>query len=108
MLESDVNVKLVKGLRERVKVRVLPELKELESRGGQDMLVGNKGKQAIQKVSIRSRPISISHLYADVVCAGLQAVYDELVGLVDPGEKAKPPLNVSFAQLQNDSLSSIR
>jgi len=51
LLESDVNVKLVKGLRERVKVRVLPELKDLESRGGQDMLVGNKGKQAIQKVT---------------------------------------------------------
>lgn len=49
-----MNVKFVKGLRERIKVRVLPELKELETRGGQDMLVGNKGKQAIQKVSTRT------------------------------------------------------
>lgn len=50
LLESDVNVQLVKGLRERVKVRVLPQLRELEAKGN-DAHVGNKGKQAIQKVS---------------------------------------------------------
>ncbi|KAM0751547.1 signal recognition particle protein [Meredithblackwellia eburnea MCA 4105] len=75
LLESDVNVKLVKNLRERVKVKVLPQLIEIQKNKG-DALAGNKGKQIIHR-----------------------AVYDELVALVDPGELAPP----SFAPAKGKS-----
>lgn len=71
LLESDVNVKLVKNLREKVKKQVLPQLLEIEKKStGTDGLVGNKGKQVIQKT-----------------------VFDELVTLVDPGDLAPPTFN---------------
>ncbi|KAL8279927.1 hypothetical protein RQP46_007777 [Phenoliferia psychrophenolica] len=67
LLESDVNVKLVKNLRERVKVKVLPQLVEIQKKSSGDALAGNKGKQLIHKT-----------------------VFDELVALVDPGDLAPP------------------
>lgn len=51
LLESDVNVFLVKNLREKVKVRVLPQLIDIAKKGQGDALAGNKGKSLIQKVS---------------------------------------------------------
>ncbi|KAK4703521.1 signal recognition particle subunit SRP54, partial [Phenoliferia sp. Uapishka_3] len=67
LLESDVNVRLVKNLRERVKVKVLPQLVEIQKKSSGDALAGNKGKQIIHKT-----------------------VFDELVALVDPGDLAPP------------------
>lgn len=45
-----MNVKLVKSLREKVKVRVLPQLVEIAKKSSGDALAGNKGKQLLQKV----------------------------------------------------------
>ncbi|GAA6059506.1 hypothetical protein JCM10212_002249 [Sporobolomyces blumeae] len=70
LLESDVNVLLVKRTRERVKAKVLPQLEEIQAKSQGDALAGNKGKQVIHK-----------------------AVYDELVALVDPGDDAPPAFN---------------
>ncbi|GAA5987687.1 hypothetical protein JCM10908_007172 [Rhodotorula pacifica] len=74
LLESDVNVLLVKRCRERVKASVLPQLEEMQAKQGQgqgDAVVqGNKAKQLIQK-----------------------AIFDELVKLVDPGDSAPPAWN---------------
>ncbi|GAA5884418.1 hypothetical protein JCM3774_006396 [Rhodotorula dairenensis] len=72
LLESDVNVLLVKRCRERVKASVLPQLEELQAKQGQgaDAMQGNKAKQLIQ-----------------------QAIFDELVRLVDPGDDAPPAFN---------------
>ncbi|GAA5961311.1 hypothetical protein JCM8115_001547 [Rhodotorula mucilaginosa] len=74
LLESDVNVLLVKRCRERVKAAVLPQLEELQAKqsggGGADAMQGNKAKQMIQK-----------------------AIFDELVRLVDPGDSAPPAFN---------------
>ncbi|KAI5477073.1 hypothetical protein MNV49_006872 [Pseudohyphozyma bogoriensis] len=70
LLESDVNVKLVKNLRDRTKVRVLPQLVEIQRKSSGDALAGNKGKQLIQKT-----------------------VFEELVALVDPGDLAAPNFN---------------
>ncbi|GAA5873493.1 hypothetical protein JCM1840_007395, partial [Sporobolomyces johnsonii] len=70
LLESDVNVLLVKRCRERVKAKVLPQLEDIQNKSSGDALAGNKGKQVIQK-----------------------AVYDELVALVDPGDAAPPAFN---------------
>lgn len=77
-----------------MKGRVLPELNDLSAKGGQDMLVGNKGKQAIQKVSI-SHSNHKSSLSSLTCACRSQAVYDELVGLVDPGAGSKEPFAVS-------------
>ncbi|GAA6054596.1 hypothetical protein JCM3770_000070 [Rhodotorula araucariae] len=72
LLESDVNVLLVKRTRERVKHLVLPQLALLQDKAGtdHDALQGNKAKQLIHK-----------------------AIFDELVSLVDPGDDAPPPFN---------------
>ncbi|GAA5995201.1 hypothetical protein JCM5350_008211 [Sporobolomyces pararoseus] len=70
LLESDVNVLLVKRCRERVKAKVLPQLEEIQSKSQGDALAGNKGKQIIHK-----------------------ALYEELVALVDPGDDAPPTFN---------------
>jgi signal recognition particle subunit SRP54 len=79
LLESDVNVLLVKRCRERVKAAVLPQLEELQAKqsggGGADAMQGNKAKQMIQK-----------------------AIFDELVRLVDPGDSAPPAFNVRPAR----------
>ncbi|GAA5973806.1 hypothetical protein JCM11641_003167 [Rhodosporidiobolus odoratus] len=64
LLESDVNVQLVKRTRDRVKQHVLPQLVQLKlehDKHGNDALEGNKARQIIQ-----------------------QAIFDELVSLVDP------------------------
>lgn len=52
LLESDVNVLLVKRLRDKVKGKVLPQLEEIQAKQGQDAdaMQGNKAKQIIQKV----------------------------------------------------------
>ncbi|POY75634.1 hypothetical protein BMF94_1256 [Rhodotorula taiwanensis] len=72
LLESDVNVLLVKRCRDRVKQLVLPQLEEMQAKQGQggDAMQGNKAKQLIHK-----------------------AIYDELVALVDPGDSAPPAFN---------------
>ncbi|GAA5851102.1 hypothetical protein JCM9279_000322 [Rhodotorula babjevae] len=72
LLESDVNVLLVKRTRERVKRQVLPQLEEIQQRQGaeHDTMAGNKAKQLIHK-----------------------AIFDELVALVDPGDDAPPAFN---------------
>ncbi|BGP40635.1 Signal recognition particle [Rhodotorula kratochvilovae] len=72
LLESDVNVLLVKRTRERVKAHVLPQLEDLQDKAGNDhdAMHGNKAKQLIHK-----------------------AIFDELVSLVDPGDDAPPPFN---------------
>ncbi|KDE04130.1 hypothetical protein MVLG_05421 [Microbotryum lychnidis-dioicae p1A1 Lamole] len=72
LLESDVNVQLVKRLRDKVKAIVLPPLVELQTRDGNqtDAVAGQKGKQVIHKT-----------------------VFDELVALVDPGDDAPPAFN---------------
>lgn len=53
MLESDVNVLLVKRTRERVKKLVLPQLEQIQAKQGteHDAMAGNKAKQLIHKVS---------------------------------------------------------
>lgn len=52
LLESDVNVLLVKRLRDKVKGKVLPQLEEIQAKQGQDAdtMQGSKAKQIIQKV----------------------------------------------------------
>ncbi|BGP32641.1 Signal recognition particle [Rhodotorula toruloides] len=72
LLESDVNVLLVKRLRDKVKAKVLPQLEEIQAKQGQDAdaMQGHKAKQIIQK-----------------------AIYEELVALVDPGDAAPPAFN---------------
>jgi signal recognition particle subunit SRP54 len=75
-----VNVKLVGALRNRVKAQVKKSLEEAEKAGGKE---ANK-KNVVQKVSHSAR-IQCSQ------SANPQAVYDELVALVDPGiEPYKP------------------
>lgn len=56
LLESDVNVLLVKRTRERVKRQVLPQLEEIQQKQGaeHDTMAGNKAKQLIHKVRRRS------------------------------------------------------
>lgn len=75
LLEADVNVRLVAGLRTRVKARVLPQLQAsanvTSSTGG----ITAAQKQLLQK-----------------------AVYDELVALVDPGEGANEPFKPKKGQ----------
>lgn len=50
LLSSDVNVLLVKKLRESVKGKVLPQLVEIAKKSG-DNTAGQRGKAIIQKVS---------------------------------------------------------
>ena len=90
LLESDVNVKLVKNLRERVKVKVLPQLVEIQKKSSGDALAGNKGKQLIHKVIRATCGTAAS--YADL--GARQTVFDELVALVDPGDLAPPAFDV--------------
>ncbi|GAA5841176.1 hypothetical protein JCM11251_003228 [Rhodosporidiobolus azoricus] len=73
LLESDVNVLLVKRTRERVKQKVLPQLDEIRKRAeqhgqGEQALEGNKARQVIQ-----------------------QAIFDELVSLVDATGTSSSP-----------------
>ena len=77
LLESDVNVKLVASLRQKVKAKVKAVLES-----GADKKEGNR-KSVVQKVF---RPITwpLTH-------SRLQAVFDELVNLVDPGVEPYKP-----------------
>lgn len=59
LLSSDVNVLLVKKLRESVKGKVLPQLVEIAKKSG-DNTAGQKGKAIIQKVSSLVRRIPSS------------------------------------------------
>ncbi|GAA5935928.1 hypothetical protein JCM10213_002157 [Rhodosporidiobolus nylandii] len=72
LLESDVNVLLVKRTRDRVKTKVLPQLEELkkdaEKHGNDAALESHKARQLIQT-----------------------AIFDELVSLVDPSEGEVAP-----------------
>lgn len=79
LLESDVNVKLVGSLRNKVKTKVKKLLEEAENAGGKE---SNK-KNIVQKVS----PLTM----LKILSSDHQAVFDELVALVDPGiEPYKP------------------
>ncbi|GAA5911600.1 hypothetical protein JCM6882_008049 [Rhodosporidiobolus microsporus] len=73
LLESDVNVLLVKRTRERVKQKVLPQLEEIRTKAeqhgqGEQAMEGHKAKQVIQ-----------------------QTIFDELVSLVDPTGTSSNP-----------------
>ena len=75
LLESDVNVKLVAALRNRVKARVLPQLQANANVSSSTGGVTSAQKQLLQK-----------------------AVFDELVALVDPGEGAIEPFKPKKGQ----------
>lgn len=64
LLESDVNVLLVKRTRERVKRQVLPQLEEIQQKQGtdHDTMTGNKAKQLIHKVRRPSPCSPLEHL----------------------------------------------
>jgi len=78
LLESDVNVKLVASLRQKVKAKVKTVLE-----GGADKGKEGNRKSVVQKVSLS---IARSSAYSR-----LQAVFDELVNLVDPGVEPYKP-----------------
>ena len=75
LLESDVNVKLVQSLRNKVKARVLPQLQASANVTSDTGGITAAQKQLLQK-----------------------AVYDELVALVDPGEGAAEPFKPKKGQ----------
>lgn len=83
LLETDVNVKLVASLRNKVKQKV----KALLEQGAGDKAKETNRKHLIQKVtSLLSNP----HI-STILTSHDQAVFDELVSLVDPGiEPYKP------------------
>jgi signal recognition particle subunit SRP54 len=83
LLESDVNVKLVSQLRQKVRTKV----KAAFESGGERAKEANR-KNVVQKVSNDYTSLAPSfpsnHLF-------MQAIFDELVNLVDPGiEPYKP------------------
>ena len=80
LLESDVNVKLVASLRQKVKAKVKPELESGADRGKE-----HNRRSIIQKVgcSLHSDNLGNDH--------HVQAVFDELVALVDPGVEPYKP-----------------
>lgn len=90
-----MNVKLVKSLREKVKVRVLPQLVEIAKKSSGDALAGSKGKQLLQKV--RSLRPSCAGRTKLIRC--VQTVFEELVRLVDPGESAPPAFDVRSSRV---------
>lgn len=71
LLTADINVQLVATLRDRVRAEVLPKLVEIAGRTG-DQSAGEKGRKVV-----------------------LEAVFEELVALVDPGQGTTPPFKVS-------------
>lgn len=80
LLESDVNVKLVATLRQRVKAKIKAAL------DGSDKSKDLNRKHLIQKVTSSARLSMI-----DTDSPGCQAVFDELVHLVDPGVEPYKP-----------------
>jgi len=78
LLESDVNVKLVASLRQKVKAKVKAVLE-----GGAD-----KGKEGNRKSVVQKVFLSIAR---SSVYSRLKAVFDELVNLVDPGVEPYKP-----------------
>jgi signal recognition particle subunit SRP54 len=81
LLESDVNVKLVASLRQKVKAKVKASLETNVA----DKSKETTRKNLIQKVSsqIRQPDVKLTPL--------MQAVFDELVHLVDPGVEPYKP-----------------
>lgn len=79
LLESDVNVKLVATLRQKVKAKVKAAL------DGSDRSKDLNRKHVVQKVTF-SVGLFIMDAYS-----GHQAVFDELVHLVDPGVEPYKP-----------------
>lgn len=81
LLESDVNVKLVASLRQKVKVKVKATLE-----GNVDKAKEVNRKNVIQKVcSLWNLLVSLAYIHV------VQAVFDELVALVDPGVEPYKP-----------------
>jgi signal recognition particle subunit SRP54 len=78
LLESDVNVKLVASLRQKVKAKVKAVLE-----GGAD-----KGKEGNRKTVVQK--VFPSILWSPI-CSHVQAVFDELVNLIDPGVEPYKP-----------------
>lgn len=79
LLESDVNVKLVSSLRQKVRAKVKASL------DGAEKVKDQNRRQLLQKVCIqRTNPITRSE-------RAVQAVFDELVNLVDPGVEPYKP-----------------
>ncbi|CAD6575540.1 MAG: Signal recognition particle [Tremellales sp. Tagirdzhanova-0007] len=83
LLEADVNVKLVSQLRTKVKAKVKKNLEEAEKTGGREV---NK-KNVVQKVS---SPAILSPPPVEELLP--QAVFDELVALIDPGTEPYKPI----------------
>jgi signal recognition particle subunit SRP54 len=80
LLESDVNVKLVASLRQKVKAKVKSSLEGSSTDKAKDM----SRKNLIQRVGPRTcHACTLSHHF--------QAVFDELVHLVDPGVEPYKP-----------------
>ena len=80
LLETDVNVKLVQSLRQKVKAKVKASL---EANSG-DKFKENSRKNVIQKVSCPCTYPTSPQTFD-------QAVFDELVNLVDPGVEPYKP-----------------
>ena len=71
-----------------MKAKVLPQLQANQNIVG-GTGVTNREKQLIQKVNCtKSYTLYLTIL---IITGGKQAVFDELVALVDPGEDAQPP-----------------
>lgn len=83
LLESDVNVKLVASLRQKVKVKVKAALETSANDKSKEI---NK-KNMMQKV-LESIKLSLSSNHFALI---FQAVFDELVALVDPGVEPYKP-----------------
>lgn len=82
LLESDVNVKLVSSLRQKVKAKVKASLEVNSTEKSKE----TNRKNLIQKVSIYLR----FDPHPDNIILR-QAVFDELVNLVDPGVEPYKP-----------------
>ena len=81
LLESDVNVKLVASLRQKVKAKVKSTLE-----GG-----GDKGKETNRKYVVQKVKALSIELIVFNTNSYLQAIFDELVQLVDPGVEPYKP-----------------
>ncbi|GAA5857834.1 hypothetical protein JCM8547_005997 [Rhodosporidiobolus lusitaniae] len=81
LLESDVNVQLVKRTRDRVKATVLPQLEDIQNKAKQH---GQQGDEALTE-GARARQVV------------QQAIFDELVALVDPSSSSSSTASSSDA-----------
>ena len=80
-METDVNVKLVASLRQKVKAKVKTSLES-----GADKGKDANRKNVVQKVSVRAAEWSTTLTFSLP-----QAIFDELVQLVDPGVEPYKP-----------------